>query len=192
MASLLILLIAAYLAGSINFSIGLFKLLGKEDPRRHFSKNPGVTNVYRQAGPLWALVVLLLETVKAVAVAWAATRMLIVDYQTLVGLALIIGNRYPCFHRFQGGKGVANYLGFTCVLAPLATGVALIVYGIFLWLSRTPFIASFFMVAVLAGGTIQAVGFNLSASAATVATAVFIVYCHKSNLIEFFNRPSLK
>ena len=190
MASSILLLVVAYLAGSINFSIGLFKLLGKEDPRRHFSKNPGVTNVYRQAGSFWALVVLLLETGKAVVVAWAATRFLIVDYQTFVGLALIVGNRYPCFHRFEGGKGVANYLGFTCVFAPLATGMAIIVYGIFLWLSRIPFIASFFMVAVLAGGTIQSVGFNLPAIAATIATAVFIVYCHKSNLISLFNRPS--
>jgi hypothetical protein len=48
------------------------------------------------------------------------------------------------------------------------------------------------MVAVLAGGTIQSLGFNLPASAATVITAVFIIYCHKSNLIAFFNRPSPK
>ncbi|HHC24907.1 MAG TPA: glycerol-3-phosphate acyltransferase, partial [Desulfobacterales bacterium] len=28
-----------------------------------------------------------------------------------IGLSLILGNRFPCFHGFQGGKGVANYLG---------------------------------------------------------------------------------
>ena len=50
MKGLILSIIFAYLAGSINFSILLLKILGKEDPRKEFSGNPGVVNVYRQAG----------------------------------------------------------------------------------------------------------------------------------------------
>ena len=54
MTSLLIILACAYLAGSVNFSILLFALLGKGDPRSRFSGNAGATNVWRQAGLGWA------------------------------------------------------------------------------------------------------------------------------------------
>ena len=59
----------AYLAGSINFAIIYSKLAGKEDPRLSFSGNAGTTNVYRQAGILWAAVVFLLDIGRALAVA---------------------------------------------------------------------------------------------------------------------------
>ena len=74
-----ILLAGAYLAGSVNFSILLFRILGREDPRRQFSGNAGVTNVYRQAGLLWAAVVLLLDIGRAFGVCWAALHMLALE-----------------------------------------------------------------------------------------------------------------
>jgi len=45
---------AAYLAGSIGFSIILFKILGRDDPRNCLSGSPGTTNVYRQGQIYWA------------------------------------------------------------------------------------------------------------------------------------------
>ncbi|PID73080.1 MAG: hypothetical protein CSB33_05645 [Desulfobacterales bacterium] len=105
------LLIAAYLIGSVNVPIVLFRVLGREDPRGRFSGNPGMANVYRQAGWKWALMVLLLEMGKAILVTAAAMAWLRLERVPWIGLGLIIGNLYPCFHRFQGGKGVANYLG---------------------------------------------------------------------------------
>ena len=39
-------------------------------------------------------------------------------YRAWMGLALVAGSRFPCFHRFRGGKGVAGYLGFLLPLAP--------------------------------------------------------------------------
>ena len=93
---------AAYITGSINFSIILFKVLGKEDPRNKFSGNAGATNVYRQAGIFWALTVLLLDIGRAMFIAYACLKLLNSDYVTWPGLALILGNRYPCFHNFKG------------------------------------------------------------------------------------------
>ncbi len=66
----------AYLTGSINFSIILFKVTGRSDPRGQYSGNPGTTNVYRQAGLFWAILVLLLDFSRAVGVAWIAIYLL--------------------------------------------------------------------------------------------------------------------
>ncbi|MBC2711578.1 MAG: glycerol-3-phosphate acyltransferase [Desulfosarcina sp.] len=103
----------AYVAGSVNFSILAFRLTGREDPRGHGSGNPGATNVYRQAGIGWAVAVLLSDMGRAVAVALVANTLLPFWQVPWVGLGLILGNRFTCFHGFKGGKGVANYLGFT-------------------------------------------------------------------------------
>ena len=109
---------AAYVAGSVNFSILVCRVTGRQDPRHYGSGNPGATNVYRQAGIGWAAAVLLLDMGRAVGVALAANTLLPFWQVPWVGLGLILGNRFPCFHAFRGGKGVANYLGFTAGRAP--------------------------------------------------------------------------
>ena len=76
MIPLIFSIIFAYLAGSINFSILLFKISGKEDPRTEFSGNPGVVNVYRQAGLFMAALVWLLEMGRAMGVALACSYLL--------------------------------------------------------------------------------------------------------------------
>jgi glycerol-3-phosphate acyltransferase PlsY len=104
MKPLLLLFIGAYTAGSINFSILLFRILKKEDPRKEFSGNAGVTNVYRQAGYLWASVVLLMDLARAMGIALISTSLLRMELVPWVGLGLILGNRFPCFHNFHGGR----------------------------------------------------------------------------------------
>jgi glycerol-3-phosphate acyltransferase PlsY len=180
-----LLTIAAYLAGSVNFSIILFKILGKEDPRSQFSGNPGATNVYRQAGLIWAIVVLLLDMGRAIAVAIAAIAFLAPQYVPFSGLALILGNRFPCFHGFQGGKGVANYLGFTAAITPTAAGLAALAWGLVYAIARKPFLSSFAMVFVLAAGTMHAYRFEPWAVTGIVATALLIYVSHKQNVIEW-------
>ncbi|MDD5722779.1 MAG: glycerol-3-phosphate acyltransferase [Syntrophales bacterium] len=172
----------AYLVGSVNFSILLFRLLGREDPRNRFSGNAGVTNVYRQAGFFGAAVVLLLDLGRALAVAWTALHFLEIWVTPWVGFALILGNRFPCFHRFHGGKGVAGYLGFTILIAPLAAAVSALVWVMVYAVVRIPFIASFFMVATLAAGTILACDYHPAAVAGIVGTALFIIYNHGENI----------
>jgi glycerol-3-phosphate acyltransferase PlsY len=183
-----ILLPASYIAGSVNFSILLFRMLGRDDPRDHFSGTAGTTNIYRQAGLSWAGVVLLLDLGRAFAVSGAALYFIPTNHVPWVGLALVLGNRFPCFHQFRGGKGVASYLGFTVLLSPLSAAASVLlwlgVYGIV----RIPFIASLFMTAVLMAGTIIACGYQVAATAGTIITALFILYNHRQNAAEFFSR----
>lgn len=185
MNSALLLLIAAYLLGSVNFSILLFRILGKGDPRDVFSGNAGVMNVYRQAGLFWAGLVLCLELGRSGAVAWAALCFSNPDTTPWVGLSLIIGNCFPCFHQFRGGKGVANYLGFTVPIAPISAGLSALLWVVAYSIVRLPFIASFFMIAALAAGTIIAFGCRPIAAAGAAATAILIIYRHRNNISEW-------
>lgn len=185
-----ILLIAAgYLAGSINFSILAFRFTGRDDPRRHGSGNPGATNVYRQAGLGWAVAVLLLDMGRAVGVALVAKSLLPFWQVPWVGLGLILGNRFPCFHAFKGGKGVANYLGFTLAIAPAWAGLGALAWGAAHLIWRTPFLSSFAMVVVLAAGTSVAGEANWWGGVGTVVTALFIVACHHRNIREGWVGP---
>lgn len=183
-----LLLAAAYVAVSINFSILVFRFTGREDPRHHGSGNPGATNVYRQAGIGWAAAVLMLDVGRAVLVALAAEALVPSWQVPWVGLGLILGNRFPCFHHFQGGKGVANYLGFTAVVAPVWAAFGILAWGAAHLVWRTPFLSSFAMVCVLAAGTAIALEGGWRGGAGAVVTALFIVACHHRNIKERWGR----
>lgn len=177
-----LLLAAAYIAGSVNFSILLFRLLGRDDPRRRFSGNAGATNVCRQAGLFWAGVVFLLDMGRALAISWGALHWLSAAVIPWMGLSFIVGVRYPCFHEFRGGKGVAGYLGFIALISPLTASLSALVWVIVYGMIRIPFVASFFMVAVLAAGTIITRESGALAAGGTIATALFILYNHRQNV----------
>lgn len=188
MKGLILSILLAYLAGSINFSILLFKILGKADPRKEFSGNPGVVNVYRQAGFFMAAVVWLLDMARAIGVAAACINMLSVTLTPIGGLALILGNRFPCFHQFRGGKGVANYLGFTTIIAPFAAGISALAWLATFALVRIPFVGSFVMVSILGIGTLLACNFDPLSTAAVLATVGLIYYGHKRNVGELIRK----
>jgi glycerol-3-phosphate acyltransferase PlsY len=179
----------AYLAGSINFSILVFRLLGKGDPRSHFSGNPGVTNVYRQAGWALAALVLVLDMGRAAAVALLSRHFLAPQVVWWMAAGLILGNHFPLFHGFAGGKGVANFLGFSTALMPLAGGLAILAYGAVLAFCRIPFVASFAMVAVLAGfAMVKWAGHWPAAIPAVLVTVGLIVWFHKGNIAALRGR----
>jgi glycerol-3-phosphate acyltransferase PlsY len=183
---LLMLVAGAYVAGSVNFPILLFTLLKKTDPRSGFSKNPGAFNVYRQHGFFWALLILILDVGRSLAVAFVSAMFLELQLLPWVGLGLILGNSFPCFHQFNGGKGVANYLGFTAFMTPLwvigAILAWLTVYAVF----RIAFIASLIMVLFLAAGTLLACHLDPIAASGIFLTVAAIFLRHHSNFIGFF------
>lgn len=179
---LALLFVTAYVAGSVNVAILVFHITGRPDPRLHGSGNPGATNVYRQAGPGWAAAVLLLDMGRAIAVAALAGWLLPLPLVPWAGLGLIIGNRFPCFHRFRGGKGVANYLGFTVLLAPLWAVAGVMAWGAVFALWRTPFLASFALVFCLSAGTAAIPGVKGAGVAGALVTVIFIVACHHRNI----------
>lgn len=173
-----------YAAASVNVAILVLAILGKGDPRRRFSGNAGTTNVYRMAGPFWAVTVLVLDVGRAVAVAILGAMFLPASQVPWLGLALVAGNRFPCFHGFRGGKGVAAYLGFAGALAPWAAALAAALWVAVYALVRVPFVASFFMIAALAAGEGIAVGADAGATIAVSATVLLILAGHRRNIRE--------
>jgi len=180
---LVLILLLAYFAGSINFAIIILGLLNKEDPRTKFSGNAGTTNVYRQAGRGWAAVVLLLDAGRAVGLAALALYFLPAALVPWVGTALVAGNRFPCFHRFQGGKGVASFLGFTILIAPWGTVLSCLVWVVVYGIVRIPFIASFFMVLILGGATVWVGEPRAASIAGTAVTVLLIFFNHRKNIV---------
>lgn len=176
---------AAYLIGSINFSILLFKILKREDPRMQFSGNPGATNIYRQAGIGWAIIVFMLDTGRAVVISIASLYGLSPSEVPWVGLALILGNRYPVFHQFKGGKGVANYLGFTAAITPVGALIAALAWVIVYRIIHIPFIASFFMIFFLSGATIAKWPDAPIAILGAALTFFLIINNHRQNILEY-------
>ncbi|MCG6910137.1 MAG: glycerol-3-phosphate acyltransferase [Deltaproteobacteria bacterium] len=184
----LLLLIFAYIAGSINFSIIIFKLTGNGDPRDAFSGNPGMTNVYRQSGLTMAGVVLLMDVGRSFLVAAMAVSMLSGGWVPWIGFALIVGNRYPCFHGFRGGKGVANYLGFSLWSVPFAVLISALSWLLCYAVVRIPFIGSFVMVSILAYASMSHCAFRPWCSAGVMVTVLFIFLSHRRNLSELVGK----
>ena len=145
--------LGAYLAASINFSILLFKVLGRGDPRDKFSGTAGTVNVTRQLGMVWGVVILLLDMGRAGAVAQVGAWLLPAPLVPVLGFFLVLGNQKPLFHGFRGGKGVASYLGFTAFISPVSAGVSCLAWIFAYGLYRQPFIGSFFMISALGLGT---------------------------------------
>lgn len=106
----------AYLFGSISSAIIVCKCMGLADPRTKGSGNPGATNVLRIGGKKAAAITLLGDMLKGFIPVLAA-QYFELDSTTiaLVMFAAFIGHLYPIFFRFEGGKGVATFIG--CLLA---------------------------------------------------------------------------
>ena len=185
---LAILLLLTYLAGSINFAIIALRILGKEDPRTKFSGNAGTTNVYRQAGWGWAAFVLLLDVGRAAALAALAMALLPFAFVPWIGLALVAGNRFPCFHGFRGGKGVASYLGFVVPIAPWGAAAACLAWVAVHRIVRIPFIASFCMILVLGRAVAAAGETDVLSIVGTVATVALIVFNHRRNIVTLLDQ----
>jgi glycerol-3-phosphate acyltransferase PlsY len=112
MLSAAVLVLAAYLLGSISSAIIVCRLMGLPDPRSQGSGNPGATNVLRIGGRKAAAITLVGDSLKGL-IPMVAGHLLAVAPGGLaaIGLAAVLGHLFPVFFGFRGGKGVATALG---------------------------------------------------------------------------------
>jgi glycerol-3-phosphate acyltransferase PlsY len=121
MALSLLGLVAAYLIGAIPVGVVVSRLAGGVDIRRHGSGNIGATNVLRTLGPVAAVLTLLGDIVKGYAATAVAAALGGGPVWVGAGaVAAVVGNCWPVFLGFRGGKGVATGLGAFLRAAPLA------------------------------------------------------------------------
>lgn len=120
---LFILLLSAYLLGSIPFAIISSRLFGLADPRKYGSGNPGATNVLRSGNKWAALLTLVGDCAKGWLAVWVSLALGFDPADAaLAGLAAFLGHVFSIFLRGKGGKGVATALG---VLAGINGWIAL-------------------------------------------------------------------
>ena len=117
----LLIVVAAYLIGSLSFAVILSKAFGMADPRSYGSGNPGATNVLRSGRKAVAALTLLGDALKGVVAVllakWATAHYGLPDLvPALAALAALLGHMWPVFFGFQGGKGVATALGVLIAL----------------------------------------------------------------------------
>jgi glycerol-3-phosphate acyltransferase PlsY len=107
-----ILVLAAYLLGSVSSAIVVCRLMGLPDPRTQGSNNPGATNVLRFGGKKAAAITLLGDSLKGFVPMVAGHLLGVAPWVlALTGLAAFLGHLFPVFFGFRGGKGVATALG---------------------------------------------------------------------------------
>lgn len=123
-----LIIIAAYLLGSLSSAIITCKLLGLPDPRNAGSGNPGTTNVLRIGGKKAALFTLVGDFLKGFIPVLLAMQFNLGSF-TIAGtvVAAFAGHCWPVFFRFEGGKGVATAAGCLFGLAwPIGLAAVLI------------------------------------------------------------------
>ena len=136
---LILLLVAAYLLGSVPFAVVVSRLFGMADPRSYGSGNPGATNVLRSGNKLAAALTLVGDAFKGwLAVFLAASVAPSMEAATLAvpaaGLAAFLGHLFPVFLGFKGGKGVATAAG---VLIGANSWLGLATLGVWLGVAFT-------------------------------------------------------
>ncbi len=108
--------ILAYLLGSVPFGIVITRALGLGDLRAIGSGNIGATNVLRTGNKPAALATLILDAGKGGIAVLIARALFGETAAQLAGLGAFLGHLYPVYLKFQGGKGVATYLGILLAL----------------------------------------------------------------------------
>jgi len=140
MLTVVLLVFAAYLLGSVSSAILVCRVLGLPDPRTQGSNNPGATNVLRIGGKKAAAITLVGDSLKGL-LPMVAGHLLGMAPAVLAatGLAAVLGHLYPVFFGFRGGKGVATALG---VQIGLWWPIGLTVAGIWLFVAKVLRISS--------------------------------------------------
>ncbi|MBE7001221.1 MAG: glycerol-3-phosphate 1-O-acyltransferase PlsY [Ruminococcaceae bacterium] len=185
--SVLLAVLAGYLLGNLNGAVIVSRLLGKKDVREQGSGNAGLTNFLRVYGPSSAVLVVVIDVLKAVA-ACVLGRLLLAPYGfgreglLVGGLAVNLGHDFPALLGFRGGKGVlcgitaAFMADWRCAL------VVIVVFALCLWLTRYVSLSS------ILGAFTFAVAYpivhrqELPAAIMGAVLGLFIVFMHRSNI----------
>ena len=178
-----VLVVVAYLLGSISFAVLLVRAKTGRDIRAEGSGNAGATNVLRSHGKRLALLVALLDVAKGIA-AVLLMRLVTFDprWAAAAGFAAILGHVFPVFYGFRGGKGVATAVGAFLALSPLALLATLVVFLVIVAATRYVSLGSVVAFALLP--PIAGLLFHAPRAVVTAAglTAVLILGKHLPNL----------
>jgi glycerol-3-phosphate acyltransferase PlsY len=186
----ILIVVGAYLIGSVSFAVVVSRAMGLPDPHGYGSGNPGATNVLRTGNKTAAALTLAGDTVKGwlgvVLAQVVASRVGAPDWVVpAAALAVFIGHLYPVFHRFKGGKGVSTAAGIVFALNwPLGLTL-LVVWAIVAFGLKISSLAALTAAVLLPLGAFYVFG-NVLLAWAMVAIALLLFWRHKANIERLF------
>jgi glycerol-3-phosphate acyltransferase PlsY len=191
-----LLIIVAYLIGSIPTAVWVSKYFFGIDIREYGSGNAGATNTFRVLGSRWGSFVMLVDVMKGVVA--TSLYLLLPHYLTNelhqtnfmlgLGIASIIGHIFPIWANFKGGKGVATLLGMAVAIQPIVAACCIAVFLTVLFLTRFVSLSSIlagiaFMVFILFVFNEQPTFYRIFA----VLVALMVVLTHQKNITRLLN-----
>ena len=188
----MVVIVGAYLIGSLSSAIMLCKLAGLPDPRTQGSGNPGATNVLRFGGKKLAATVLIIDVIKGVVpVVIAIFLDLEQSWIAATALAAFLGHLFPLFFQFKGGKGVATALGGFLALNPAMAGIVLLSWLAVFILTR---ISSLSAIIAASLAPVYSLWFleNITARWIVLVMAVLLVARHHGNIKRLLSGEETK
>lgn len=186
-----LLIVLAYLIGSIPTSVWVSKYFFGVDIRDYGSGNAGATNTYRVLGSKWGTFVMVADVLKGV----LATSLYILipyymhdewdrtNFMVGLGLAAVLGHIFPVFADFKGGKGVATLFGMVIAIQPLVAVCCVAVFLCVLYLTR--FVSLSSILASIAFAVFILFIFNEKETlyrVFAVAVALMVILTHQKNI----------
>ncbi|MBS1665910.1 MAG: glycerol-3-phosphate 1-O-acyltransferase PlsY [Bacteroidetes bacterium] len=186
-----LLIVLAYLIGSIPTAVWISRYFFDIDIREYGSGNAGATNTFRVLGSKWGSFVMVVDVLKGV----VATSLYILipyylhnefdrtNFMVGLGLAAVLGHIFPIWADFRGGKGVATLFGMILAMQPI---VAIYCVGVFiLVLYLTRFVSLSSILASLAFAVLILFIFNEQEPlyrGFAIAVALLVVLTHQKNI----------
>ncbi|MEH6941749.1 glycerol-3-phosphate 1-O-acyltransferase PlsY [Bacillus sp. JJ722] len=177
-----LVIILAYLLGSIPSGLWVGKLFYGKDIREHGSGNLGATNTFRILGVKAGFAVTLLDILKGT-LATLLPQLLDVSTQIhplLAGTIAVVGHMFPIFAGFRGGKAVATSAGILLGYAPLIFLGMVLVFFITLYISKYVSLTS--MITAIAALTTSIFVKDIPLIIVLGVLTIFICYRHRSNI----------
>ena len=184
-------LLFAYLLGSIpTGKILVWKLKGI-DIQKHGSGNTGTTNVSRILGKKWGIAVFFIDALKGfipTMLAFYITQDL--NFTLLAGFLASFGHVFSVFLKFKGGKGVATSVGVFFALVPFLVFATALFQLIILKIYRVMSVATFSGIAMMSA---LALAFEpLEIFYFLIAFDLLIIFAHRQNIKRLLKGKELK
>lgn len=186
----ILLVVLAYLLGSVSTAVLVSKRFYGVDIREHGSGNAGATNTFRVLGKNAGIIVMIADILKGfIAVklsifsSYTWTSEPFVNLQVILGIAAVLGHIFPIWSGFRGGKGIATLFGMILGIQPL---VAVSLVGVFmLMLLATRYVSLSSISASIAFPLLILFIFRepeLSYKIFAIGTAALVVLTHHKNI----------
>lgn len=197
----ILLVVLAYLIGSVPTSVWVSRRFFGIDIRDYGSGNAGATNTYRVLGSKWGTFVMIVDMLKGVAATslwnfipfYESNELLRTNFMIGLGIASVLGHVFPIWAGFKGGKGVATLFGMAIAMQPV---VALCCVGVFLLVL---FITRFVSLSSILSGVAFAIFIlyiflehEILYRGFAIIVAIAIVITHQKNITRLINGTESK